>query len=87
MTVSMSDLEKAHEILSAQVSFVGAEAITKERIAKAIAEGISRGREEVRQAAAQVTEEELRSAAAAIAYRLRRKSPDRDSSVRRPGRL
>jgi hypothetical protein len=59
----------------------------KDRSAAAIAEGISRGREEVRQAAAKVTEEELRSAAAVIAYRLRRKSPARDSSVRRPGRL
>ena len=87
MTDSASDLEKAHEILRTQVSFVGREGISKERFAKAIAEGISREREEVRQAAAKITEEELRSAAAAIAYRLRRKSPDPDSSARRLGRL
>jgi hypothetical protein len=87
MTVSASDLEKAHEILRTQVSFVDHEGIIKERIAKAIAEGISRGREEVRQAAAKVTEEELRSAAAAIINRLRRKLPDPGFSARRPGRL
>lgn len=87
MTVSTRDLEIAHEILSGQVSLVGHDGVLKERIARAIAEGIERGREEIRWVAAKVTEEELRSAAIAIDHRLRRKSLELDSSARRLGRL
>jgi len=85
MTVSADDLAKAHEILRTQVSFVG-HAVIKEQIVQAIAEGISVGRDEIRQRAANVTEEELRSAAAVIVNRLSRKFPDVEI-VRRPGRL